>query len=169
MSAQPITCPTCSFKNASTAKRCSSCGAGFGEDAKAKRPRNQLGFSVVWCGIAIGVLGVLTAALVVGLPKVITALDFEGYHGMLVTIPVWFLGGTLVGLISPGRTFTEPVVAALLVGIPTVGFLWSTQTVRTLPFFMYVILSFVGVMFTLIGAYFGERIQMGPPTKSVER
>ena len=99
---------------------------------------------------------------------VVTALDFEGSNGMLVSIPVWFVGGLLIGMISPGRTFIEPVVAALLVAMPTVIFLWYTQTVRVLPGFMYVIMALIGVMFTLIGSYLGERIQMGPPPKTVE-
>lgn len=168
-----IVCAACGFKNVSTASRCASCGASVIETAPRSKidplkHREQQGFNVLWCGIALVVLGVLTAALVVGLPMVVGALDFEGYYGMLVSILVWFLGGLLIGMISPGRTFTEPVVAALLVSIPTVMFLWNTQTVRTFPFFMYIIFASVGVMFTLIGSYLGERIQMGPPPKTVE-
>lgn len=169
-----IICTACSFKNTSTATRCSSCGASLAADPGPRsnldtlRPREQQGFNVLWCGIALVVLGVLTAALVIGLPRVVTALDFEGYYGMGVSILVWFLGGLLIGMISPGRTFTEPVVAALLVSIPTVIFLWNTQSVRTFPFFMYVIMASVGVMFTLIGSYVGERIQMGPPPKTAD-
>jgi len=34
-----------------------------------------------------------------------------------------------------------------------------------MPFFMSVVLAFIGVMFTLIGSHLGERIQMGPPPK----
>ncbi len=33
---------------------------------------------------------------------------------------------------------------------------------------MYVLLSALGVLFTLIGAYIGERIQMGPPPKAAD-
>jgi hypothetical protein len=99
---------------------------------------------------------------------VVSALDFEGSAGMLVAIPVWFVGGLLIGMISPGRTFVEPVIAALFVAIPTVGFLHATETVKTLPLFMYIIMAAIGVMFTLIGSYLGERIQMGPAPKPVE-
>ncbi len=174
-STKPALCPACGFKNAGTAARCVSCGASFesgGPKSKAdlarQRPMAQTGFSVLWCAIALAVLGVLTAALVIGLPIAVRALDFEGSNGMLVSIPVWFLGGLLIGMISPGRTFIEPVVACLFVAIPTVGYLASTQTVRTMPLFMYIILALIGVMFTLIGSYLGERIQMGPPPKPVE-
>jgi hypothetical protein len=81
---------------------------------------------------------------------------------MLVAIPVWFVGGLLVGLISPGRTFLEPVLAVLLVAIPTALSLYSGQTVRTMPAFMYVLFSALGMLFALVGAYAGERIQTGP-------
>lgn len=128
----------------------------------------QTGFSFLWCGAALVVLAVLTAALVVGLPRVVSALDFEGSSGMLVSIPVWFVGGLLIGMISPGRTFIEPVIAALFVAIPTVFYLASTQTVKTMPLFMYIIMAAIGVLFTLIGSYLGERIQMGPAPKTAD-
>jgi hypothetical protein len=80
----------------------------------------------------------------------------------------WFLGGMLIGLISPGKTFIEPMVAVFLVAIPTAFQLYVNQTVKTMPAFMYVLLSALGVLFTLIGAYIGERIQMGPPPKAAD-
>jgi hypothetical protein len=138
--------------------------------AEAERARRyqQEGFSVLWMGIAILVQSVLTAALVVGLPMVVGALDFEGSSGMIVAIPVWFVGGMLLGMISPGKTFLEPVVASFLVAIPTVFYQARSETVRTMPLFMYIIMAAIGVLFTLIGAYLGERIQMGPPPKTAE-
>jgi CDP-diglyceride synthetase len=74
----------------------------------------------------------------------------------------------LLGMISPGKTFIEPVVASFLVALPTVFYLARGQTVRTMPLFMYVIMAAIGVLFTLIGSYIGERIQMGPPPKPAE-
>jgi hypothetical protein len=137
-------------------------------DADRNRRYRQEGFSVLWCTIALVVQSVLTAALVVGLPMVVSALDFEGSHGMLVAVPVWFVGGMLLGMISPGKTFIEPVVASFMVAIPTVFYLARGQTVRTMPLFMYVIMALIGVLFTLVGTYIGERIQMGPPPKPAE-
>lgn len=177
--AQPksVICPSCSFTNTPPPAnhRCISCGASMEQlgrsrtrEEEMERRYQQEGFSVVWMFIAIVVQAVLTGALVVGLPMVIPALDFEGGNGMLVTIPVWFLGGMLVGLISPGKTFTEPVIAAFFIAMPTVYYLARTETVRTLPTFMYLIMGTIGVLFTLIGAYIGERIQMGPPPKKAE-
>jgi drug/metabolite transporter (DMT)-like permease len=37
-----------------------------------------------------------------------------------------------------------------------------------MPAFMYALMSALGVVFTLIGSYIGERIQMGPPPKQTE-
>lgn len=126
------------------------------------------GFSIAWTGIALVVQVVLTAAIVIGLPMVVHKLDFEGRYGMMIAMPVWFVGGTLLGMISPGKRVIEPVLATLIVAGPTVWHLIRTQTVRTMPTFMYIILAAVGVMFTLVGAHFGERIQMGPPPKRAD-
>jgi hypothetical protein len=175
--AKPVICPSCGFgKNAPGSARCASCGAKIDDLGKVKRSREeevarryqQEGVSISWLLIAFLVQGVLTAALVFGLPMVLPMLDFEGQNGMLVCIPVWFLGGLLVGMISPGRTFIEPVVASLLVAIPSTFMLIQSQTVRTMPVFLYLIFGAIGILLTLIGAYIGERIQLGPPPKTAE-
>jgi len=146
---------------------------GFGRAARTReeeleRRYQQEGFSVTWMVISLIVQGVLTAALVIGLPMVVTIFDFEGGNGMLVTIPVWFLGGWRMINNKTGRTFIEPVVASFLAAIPTVFYLVRSQTVRTMPTYMYVIMATIGVLFTLIGSYIGERIQLGPPPKPAE-
>lgn len=128
-----------------------------------ERRYQQETFNVTWFLVSIAIMSVTTAAFVMGLPMVVPALDFEGSAGMLVSIPVWCFGGVLIGLVSPGRTFVEPVVAVFLVAIPTVLILYSGQTVKTMPAFMYALLSALGILFTLIGSYVGERIQTGPP------
>lgn len=170
-----MTCPSCGVVNSPVAAsgRCSSCGSSMETPRASRAPDparryQQDGFSLLWCVISLVVQSVLTAALVVGLPLVFSALDFEGSNGMIVAIPVWFLGGTLIGMISPGKTFIEPVVATFLVAIPTVFYLARTQTVRTMPLFMYIIMACIGVLFSLIGSYIGERIQMGPAPKPAD-
>ncbi|MGK4008735.1 hypothetical protein WMF31_39370 [Sorangium sp. So ce1036] len=172
-----IVCPSCGANNASVTAsgRCIACGARMdslrpaqSSDFERQRRYQQEGFSILWCLIALVLQSVLTAALIGGLPMLVQQLDFEGSNGMIVAIPVWFLGGTLLGMISPGKTFLEPVVASLLVAIPTVFYLLQSQTVRTMPLFMYVIMALIGVLFTLIGAYLGERIQLGPPPKAAD-
>jgi hypothetical protein len=172
-----VVCPSCGFKNNLPLQnsRCVSCGAKI-EDIKRvlsgqeelERRYQQEGFNPTWFGIALVIVAVLTAAIVMGLPMVIPLFDFEGSSGMLISIPVWFLGGMLVGLISPGRTFVEPVVATFLVAMPTAFLLYQSQTVKAMPAFMYVLMSTLGVLFTLIGSYVGERVQMGPPPKTAD-
>jgi hypothetical protein len=177
--AQPkhVVCPSCGFKNSLPLQnsRCVSCGAKI-EDLKRvlsrqeelERRYQQEGFSPTWFGISLVIVTVLTAAIVMGLPMVVPLFDFEGSAGMLMSIPVWFMAGILVGLISPGRTFIEPVVATFLVAMPTAFLLFQSQTVKVMPAFMYVLMSALGVLFTLIGSYVGERVQMGPPPKTSE-
>jgi hypothetical protein len=177
MTAKAVVCPSCGFdKNPSGSTRCVSCGSKIEASTRMRRTREeelerryqQEGVNVPWLFISLAVQGVLTAALVFGLPMVITALDFEGGNGMIVSIPVWFVGGLLIGMISPGRTFIEPVVASFIVAIPTLFMLVESQTVRTMPTFLYVIMAAIGLLFTLIGAYIGERVQLGPPPKAAD-
>ncbi|MEO7096286.1 MAG: hypothetical protein ABI175_23710 [Polyangiales bacterium] len=171
--APQIICPSCGFKNAPGAKRCVSCGSRTAEIKSEKskqelleRRYQQEAFSVTWLLIALVVQAVLTGAIIMGLPQVVASLDFEGSHGMLSSIGIWFVGGMLVGMISPGRTFLEPVIASFIVAIPTVLFLYKTETVFTLPPILYVVLGAIGIMFALIGSYLGERIQLGPAPKT---
>jgi hypothetical protein len=49
-----------------------------------------------------------------------------------------------------------------------VFYLVHNQTVRAMPTFMYVIMAAIGVLFTLIGSYIGERIQLGPPPRAAD-
>ena len=60
------------------------------------------------------------------------------------------------------------MAAAFLIAIPTAMILHGGQTVKTMPVFMYVMFSALGLLFTLIGAYVGERIQLGPEPVSSE-
>ena len=172
-----VVCPSCGFaKNPPGSTRCASCGAKIETLGKIARTREeelewryqQEGLDATWLVISIGVQGVLTAAIVFGLPMVVTALDFEGGNGMAVCVPVWFFGGMLVGMISPGRTFVEPRIAAALIAIPTTYLLQRSETVHTMPGFLYWIMAAIGVLFSTIGAYVGERIQMGPPPKPAD-
>jgi hypothetical protein len=171
---KPTVCPSCGFqRNPKGSARCVSCGAKLEEIGRSRRPPaedryQQEAVSIPWLLIAFVVQAVLTAAVVFGLPLILPILDFEGQNGMVVCIPVWFIGGFLVGLISPGRTFIEPAIAALLVAIPTTFLLIQSQTVRIMPMFLYLIFAGIGILLTLIGAYMGERIQLGPPPKPAE-
>lgn len=171
---EKIICPSCGYPNLAplASGRCVSCGARVDDKSgvalqDGSRYQQQT-FNLSWFGIAIGVMMVLTGGIVLGLPAVVPFFDFEGYAGMMMAVPVWAVAGCLVGLISPGRTFMEPVAAAFLVAIPTAFILYNGQTVKTMPVFMYVLFSALGLLFTLVGAYLGERIQMGPERSHAE-
>jgi len=176
--AKTIVCPSCGFRNSLPLvnDRCVSCGAKIenlgkrtlNRQEEIDRRYQQEGFSHLWFIVSLGIMAVLTGAIVFGLPMVLPAFDFEGSAGMVVAIPVWCAGGILVGLVSPGRTFIEPVVSAFLIALPTAIWLARSQTVKTMPSFMYILLAAVGVLFTLVGSYIGERIQLGPPPKSFD-
>ena len=167
---QSIQCQSCGYaKNPKGSVRCVSCGQKLEELVKERvsvdargRSYQQEGVSPTWLAIAIVVQALLTGAIVFGLPMLVPMFDFEGGSGMAVCVAVWFAGGFVVGLISPGRTFVEPTLASFLVAMPATYLLVHSQTVRVLPTFLYVVLAGIGVMFTLIGAYAGERVQMGP-------
>lgn len=165
---KPIICPVCGYsKNPTGSSRCVSCGQKLEELVKERSETRgtyqQEGVSVIWLLIAVVVQTVLTATVIMGMPMLIPALDFEGGSGMAMCVPVWFIGGFLVGLISPGRTFVEPTLASFLVAMPATYLLIQSQTIHVLPTFLYVVMAGIGVMFTLIGAYAGERIQVGSP------
>jgi hypothetical protein len=88
---------------------------------------------------------------------------------MLVAIPTWFVGGLLVGLLAPLRAWLgwggwlELVLAMLLVATATSFLLFEGQTVKTMPAVLYGALAFVGLLFAVIGAHFGQRMQAGAP------
>lgn len=165
--ATTITCVSCGFENTAPLvdERCASCGARvhFGSDVTSPAGYRQSGFDFVWFGVSVLVMAILTGAILVGVPRVVPVFDFEGSVGMALALPVWFAGGLLVGLISPGRTFVEPVVATLLIAVPTAFLLHAGQTVRTMPPFLYVLFSALGLLCALIGSYAGERLQLGAP------
>lgn len=169
-------CPMCGAENSSSApgQRCQSCGARLLESKRPSRPEeldrgyHQEGFSAKWCGISLVVVAILTVAIVAGLPTVVPVFDFEGSAGMMLTVPIWFVSAMLIGLISPSRTVLEPVVATFLVAMPTAFLLFNGQTVKIMPAFMYVLMSALGVLFSLIGSYVGERIQLGPSPKHAD-
>ncbi len=166
-----IRCAACGHDNdpGLAKKRCAGCGAPLqpsnrpstGADARY----NDRPFSFAWLGIAVVVIAVLTAAIIVGLPMAVALFDFEGSAGSVLAIPVWFCGGVLVGLISPEKTFAEPTVATFIVAMPTVMYLIESETVKTQPVFMYLLYGALGVLFALVGAYAGERLQIGAHSK----
>jgi hypothetical protein len=169
MAASEITCPMCGFKNAADAARCRSCGAkveavsvSYTAEEEAARRYQQEAFEWRWVFTAFGVYVGLQTVILAVLPRVISTFDPQGMSGLLISVGVWFAGGIVVGLISPGKTFVEPAVGALLAALPTIAYLaMVTPAGFQPPMLAYIILSMLGVMLSLLGAFVGERVQMG--------
>lgn len=169
MAASEITCPMCGFKNAADAARCRSCGAkveavsvSYTAEEEAARRYQQEAFEWRWVFTAFGVYVAFQTVILAVLPRVISTFDPQGMSGLLISVAVWFAGGIVVGLISPGKTFVEPAVGALLAALPTIAYLAVvTPAGFQPPMLAYIILSMLGVMLSLLGAFVGERVQMG--------
>jgi DNA-directed RNA polymerase subunit RPC12/RpoP len=169
MAATEIVCPMCGFKNPANAARCASCGAkveefstgDVSEEEELARRHQQESFNWAWVFIALSVYLALQAVVLVVLPMAISAFDPQGLPGLLISAGVWFLGGLLIGAISPGRTFMEPVVGAVIAVVPTVWWLNHIADVHQLSMMAYIIGGLLGVMVTVFGAFLGEKIQMG--------
>jgi hypothetical protein len=166
-----VICHVCGFKNGLGVERCVSCGAKLEELAVSYHDdlrRDEIrGFSVAWAGIAFVIHLALQAIALVVLPKVIEAYDPQGFSALMISMGVWFVGGFLTGFLSPGRTFLEPGVGALLALVPTVW--WIVEITPAAPERLaggfqlnmpaYIIGGIMGGMVSLFGAFLGERLQ----------
>jgi hypothetical protein len=165
--AESIVCAVCNHVNKATDARCQACGAKLealtvveasGDDAHAHR-HHQDRFDWKWVGIALAIYLPLCAIAIVVLPMVVSTYDPQGLWGLLISGTVWFVGGVVVGYLSPGRTFIEPSVAAAIMSIPTVYWLNSTSTVYQVSIGMYFAAAVLGVLATVLGSFTGERFQ----------
>lgn len=169
-----VICHVCGFKNAPTAERCVSCGAKLEElsgeysaEEEARRRNQQEGFAIKWAVLSFVVYLTLQAVVLVALPLAIEMYDPQGFSGLMVSVGVWFCGGILVGFVSPGKTFLEPAIGALLAVVPTVWWLASTTPSGpehlgggfSLTMSAYVIGGLLGGMISLFGAFLGEKLQ----------
>jgi hypothetical protein len=167
--AETVTCPMCGFENQAAAKRCVSCGAkieAFGageyteEEALARR-FEQESFEWRWAGIACGIYLALQFVVLVVLPLIIRTFDPQGLAGLGISVVIWFVGGIVMGLISPGKTFLEPAVGAAIAAIPTIAYQRAITPEGFEPSMLaYIVAGLLGIMISLFGAYIGERIQM---------
>jgi hypothetical protein len=165
--AESIVCAVCNHVNKATDARCEACGARLealttvdagGDDAHARR-HHQDKFDWKWVGVALAIYIPLGFIALYVLPKVVSAYDPQGLWGLLISGGVWFVGGVGVGFLSPGRTFIEPSVAALISSIPTVYYLERISTVYQVSIGMYVSAALLGVLATVLGSFTGERFQ----------
>ena len=168
MATQEITCPMCGFKNRADAGRCRSCGAKvealsalYTAEEEQKKLYQQEDFEWKWALVASGIY-LVAQGLVLGLlPLLIFRFDPQGGQALLVSMVVWFCGGIVVGVISPGKTFLEPAVGASLAVLPTIAFVAFTTPSGFQPTILaYIVGGLLGVMLALVGAFVGEKIQM---------
>lgn len=175
MADKEIICPICGFSNAEDAERCRSCGAKveaytaeYTEEELAKKRYQQESFEWKWALLAFAIYMVVQSIFLAGLPYVIPSYDPQGVPGLLMSIAIWFFGGIAVGIFSPGRTFVEPAVGALMAAIPTLGYLSYITPPGFQPTILaYLVGGMLGVMISLFGAFLGERIQMSGQAKEV--
>lgn len=169
MAEREITCPMCGFKNPESVERCRSCGAkveelsaSFSTEDAYERRYQQEHFEWKWAARAAAVYLAAQLVILVGLPYVISTFDPQGLPGLLISVAVWFVGGIVVGVISPGKTFIEPAIGALIAVIPTVSYLAITTPEGFQPTLLaYIVTGLLGIMIALFGAFLGEKIQMG--------
>lgn len=171
-SKDPIVCHVCGFKNAPDAARCVSCGAkleavsiDYSAEEEAARRNQQTGFEIKWVVAAFAIYFVFQAIALAALPAIIPAYDpFQNVWGILISSLTWFIGGIVVGFVSPGRTFIEPAIAAVIAAIPTISYLmWRTPGSPGDGFdpslMAYTVGGLIGVMVSLFGGFVGEKIQ----------
>lgn len=167
MADKEIICTICGAPNDPKAVRCTACGAKIdilereltAEEAHARRYQQE-SFEWKWVAISFAVYALLQAIALVLLPMVISSYDPQGLPGLLISAAVWFVGGALVGFISPGKTFLEPAVGALLAVVPTLLWLNHIADVYQLSLMANVVGGLLGVMVTLLGGFLGEKLQM---------
>jgi hypothetical protein len=169
-----LICHVCGFKNAREMDRCVSCGAKLDElsttyshedDAQPRRTRS--GFAIGWAVASLGIHLVLQAVMLALLPTIIDAYDPQGFSALMISLATWAVGGVVAGFLSPGKTFLEPAVGALLAVGPTVWWIVaitpdSPDRLRggfQLGMAAYVIGGLLGGMVSLFGAYVGEKLQ----------
>lgn len=169
-----IVCHVCGFKNKPDATRCVSCGAKleaiaaeYTAEEEAARANQQTGFSLVWVAASFAIYLLLQAIFIVGLDLALASYDPQGFWGLAISLPIFFVGGVVVGRLSPGRTFIEPAVGAAVACVPTIMYVfWITPDGEFEPGIgQAIMLGAMGVMISLFGAFFGERLQGAPAKK----
>jgi hypothetical protein len=165
-----ITCPMCGFKNPESIERCRSCGAkveelssSYSEEEAYERRYQQDSFEWKWAVRSALAFLAAQVVILVGLPFVVRTFDPQGLAGLLISVGIFLVGGIGVGLVSPGKTFIEPAVGALIAVIPTASYLAMTTPEGFQPTLLaYVVAGSLGVMFALFGAFLGEKISGSP-------
>lgn len=164
MAGAAVVCPSCGRKLPADLPRCPACGGALdraamsladasGDPELAKLRREQQGFRWRWVFVSLGIFLLVQMG-----PLLLLGLD--GWVGVGLSVTVWFIGGLVVGFVSPGKTIFEPAVAALGTAVPTMVWL-HVVTPRGLgpSALAYVAAGVAGVALGLFGARLGETIQ----------
>lgn len=160
----------CGFKNPADRERCQSCGAkvealssAYSAEELHARRYQQEDFEWKWALIATALFSVLQGITLGVLPLMIKAYDPQGLPGLMLSVPIAFIGGVVMGAISPGKTFVEPAVGALLACVPTIAIISAITPAGAFEptILAYIICAAMGIMMALFGAFLGERVQMG--------
>jgi hypothetical protein len=173
--AAEITCPMCGFKNPADRERCQSCGARVealsssqSDDENYARRYQQEDFEWKWALIATALFSALQGLILGVIPLAVSAFDPQGLPGLMLSVPVAFVGGIVMGAISPGKTFVEPAVGAMLASVPTIAIISAITPAGAFEptLLAYVICATMGIMMALFGAFLGEKVQMGGGRKT---
>ncbi len=105
-----------------------------------------------WVLIALGIFAVLQA------PPLLL-LHMQSIGDLSLAMAAWMVGGILVGYLSPGKTFLEPAVAAIVCSVLTVLVLAARPSGAVPSVMTYVVAVLGGVLAALVGAFIGEKAQ----------
>jgi hypothetical protein len=160
----------CGFKNPESIERCRSCGAKveelsstYSDEDGNERRYQQDNFEWKWAIRSAIAFLAAQIVILVGLPFAISTFDPQGLAGLLISVGIFLLGGVGVGVISPGKTFLEPAVGALIAVIPTASYLAVTTPAGFQPTLLaYIVAGSLGVMLALFGAFLGEKLTHSP-------
>ena len=159
-----VVCPGCGRKILADLPRCPACGVAFdraamsladaSNDPELKKLRaEQQSFSWRWVMVSLAVFVLVQVG-----PLWLLRLD--GWVGVGLSVAVWFVGGLVVGFVSPGKTIFEPALAAFGCAVPTMVWLHFVTPRGLGPSGLaYVVAGVVGVGLGLFGARLGETIQ----------
>lgn len=165
MAGAVVVCPNCRRKLSGDAEltRCPACGVAL-DRAEMSMPatsdptlqalrREQQGLRWRWVMVSLAIFGIVQMG-----PLLLLGLD--GWVGVGLSIAVWFVGGIVVGFVSPGKTVYEPALAALGTAVPTMVWLHFVTPAGLGPSLLaYLVAGVGGVGLGLFGARLGETIQ----------
>ena len=134
------------------------------------RPSLDFKWTIIGAAVIVALNQVLSLALASSLlPSLIEGMGEMGglvVFAILVALGSFFVGGLLVGWLSPGETLAEPAVACV-VAVVVNGLLAGLSGAQNLV--GLVLAAAIGFGLGLLGAKVGERIQGDTTEKMRER